>query len=279
MVRKRDVLETPLYCSGICLFLLQEFRAVEGNGNEDDQAFDEELSIGVADADEGEDVGDRLEEESADYNAMDRTNAAAEGDAADNASCDGIAFHALSVLGFDRSRIDAEDGGAKAIKDTSHQEDAHRGPEDVDTANGSRFGVAADGEHILTEFRFVPNKPHHRDKNHGIDNHDGEACDASANTTGEVFDDIVIRHAGISVIGEKNHATEDHQLVSKGRNERVHFEFGGKEASQAREESTGNRREQEAEDNAKPKRNRREVEGSSCKGDFGDAAGGAEHDG
>ena len=50
-------------------------------------------------------------------------------------------------------------------------------------------------------------------------------------------------------------------------------------AKKAREESTGNRREQEAEDNAKPKRNRREVEGSSCKGDFGDAAGGTEHDG
>lgn len=256
MIRKRGVLGTPLHCNGIRLFLLQEFRAVEGNSDEDDQAFDEELSIGVADADEGKNVGDRLEEESADYNAMDRTNPAAEGDAADNASCDGIAFHALSVLGFDRCRIDAEDGGAEAIKDTGHQEDAHRGPEDVDAANGSRFGVAADGEHILAEFRFVPNKPHHRDKNHGIDNHDGEACDASADAASEVFDDVVIRHAGVSVIRKKNHAAEDHQLVGKGRNERVHFEFGGKEAGQAREESAGDRREQEAEDHAKPKRNR-----------------------
>lgn len=236
-------METPLYCSGICLFLLQEFRAVEGNGDEDDQAFDEELSIGVADADEGKDVGNRLEEEGADHNAMDRANAAAEGDATDNASRDGIAFHALSVLGFDRSRIDAEDGGAKAIKDTGHQEDAHRGPEDVDATNGSRFGVATDGEHILTKFGFVPNKPHHRDKNDGIDDHDGEAREASANATGEVFDDVIIRHAGVSVIGKKDHAAEDHQLVGKGRNERVHLEFGGEEASQAREESAGNRRE------------------------------------
>ena len=161
MVRKRDVLETPLYCSGICLFLLQEFRAVEGNGNEDDQAFDEELSIGVADADEGEDVGDRLEEESADYNAMDRTNAAAEGDTADNASCDGIAFHALSVLGFDRSRIDAEDGGAKAIKDTSHQEDAHGCPEYTDSRNSSSFRIATYCKHILAKLRLIPDKPHY----------------------------------------------------------------------------------------------------------------------
>ena len=112
---------------------------------------EDELQVRV-DAQSGQGVGQRGEDEDTHNHAGDLADAAGEGDAAHNAGRDGVHFPALAVSGgAGTHHADAFQPGAEAVQDTCQDERTHSDTEDGDTGDGSSLRVAADGEQVFAK--------------------------------------------------------------------------------------------------------------------------------
>ena len=149
------------------LFLLDVLEAVERNGDENDQAGEHELQVGI-NTQNGQCIGKSGEDQHTDGDAGNLADTAGEGNATDNARGDSVHLPALAVSSGARTdHADALEPRTKAVQDAGEDEGADGNSEDVDTRDGSSLGVAADGEHVLTEGGLVPNEPHDHDSSDG----------------------------------------------------------------------------------------------------------------
>ena len=114
-------------------------------------------------------------------------------------------------------------------------------PEHVDAGDLGRVGVGADGEHVLAESGLVPDEPHQRHKNHGVQ-HVPRNGDLRAGAGGELDHGcgdhalILLRQAGngLAVVAVEHEEDQDqavsNELGGQRHDEGVQAELGYEEA-------------------------------------------------
>ena len=140
---RRMAADSPLYHAEMrrSLFLLDVLEAVERNGDENDQAGEHELQVGI-NTQNGQCVGKSGKDQHTDGDAGNLADTAGEGNATNNARGDSVHLPALAVSSGARTdHADALEPRTKAVQDTGEDEGADGDSEDVDTGDGSSLGL------------------------------------------------------------------------------------------------------------------------------------------
>ena len=183
-------------------------------------------------------IGERMQTELdlRDKEAGDGADAAVEGDAADDAACNGVELVVDAGRGADGLDTSALKEGGDAVHQAGVQEHTHDGLRDGDAGDLSSLGVAADGEHVLAEAGLVPHDPGHNaqqqeddDQVRELEAEDIDRAGRQADIAG-VQGGQGLRGAGGLVLDVDAAQTVGDQLRAQGDDEGVHVELGHAEA-------------------------------------------------
>ena len=139
-------------CQGYSVPLLtnQIFSHIDGTGDQDDHTLDDVQQVGV-DRQEVQTDEDDLQQQNTDDGAGNLTDTTNEGDAADDAGCDGIRLVVQTGGGVDGGDTGSIKETGQSVQHTSHHEDHDDGLFNIDTGNVGSFLVGADGVAMIKQ--------------------------------------------------------------------------------------------------------------------------------